>query len=194
MKDFEEVRLPDDISFGVFGGPEFHTNILLAVDGKEYRNINRIYPRNRYQFSYLLKSKNQIDNLITFFRARKGRAIGFRFKDYTDYQATNQLIAIADGQEKIFQLVKSYEDQIRIIKKPVNNTVRIFINNQEIFPEIDYTLGKIYFSNAPEKNAVITASFEFDVPVRFENDYLKISIDSNNYYSVKEIQLLEIIL
>jgi hypothetical protein len=48
----------------------------------------------------------QLDELIAFCRARKGRAYGFRFKDWTDYKATGQLTGTGNGAIKIFQLVK----------------------------------------------------------------------------------------
>jgi uncharacterized protein (TIGR02217 family) len=38
----------------------------------------------------------------------------------------------------------------------------------------------------------ILTNFEFDVPVRFDIDYLPISIDGKNLYSCKEINLVEI--
>ncbi|WP_272940961.1 DUF2460 domain-containing protein [Candidatus Midichloria mitochondrii] len=38
----------------------------------------------------------------------------------------------------------------------------------------------------------IFASFEFDVPVRFDNDYLHISIDDAHVHSCSNINLIEI--
>jgi uncharacterized protein (TIGR02217 family) len=34
-----------------------------------------------------LKNQQQLDELIAFFRARKSKAYGFRFKHWTDYKA-----------------------------------------------------------------------------------------------------------
>jgi hypothetical protein len=69
---------------------------LLAY---EQRNINWSSARGRWDVASGLKKQTQLDTLIAFFRARKGRAHGFRFKDWTDYKATGQAIGTGDGYE-----------------------------------------------------------------------------------------------
>jgi uncharacterized protein (TIGR02217 family) len=47
-----------------------------------------------------------MDAVIAFFYARAGKARGFRFKDWKDYQATSEaVVSIGSGN---FQLVKRY--------------------------------------------------------------------------------------
>lgn len=84
---FHEIRFPEDISYGSTGGPEFSTNIIETNNGSEYRRINLSYPRNKYNVMYNTKSKDQLVRLIHFFYIHKGKAIGFRFKDWLDYKA-----------------------------------------------------------------------------------------------------------
>ena len=136
---------------------------------------------------------------MLFFRARRGSAIGFRYKDWTDFNAKNQLIGIGDGNTTRFQLKKIYKsgdsEFIRIIEKPVFNNVSIQFDDGEIKQEyysIDYTTGNIEFTKPVNIGAKIISNFEFDVPVRFDMDYLPISIDGKNHYSCKEIHLVEI--
>ncbi|MDJ1305788.1 MAG: DUF2460 domain-containing protein [Candidatus Midichloria sp.] len=50
----------------------------------------------------------------------------------------------------------------------------------------------IEFLLPPDPEMEIFASFEFDVPVRFDNDYLPISIDDAHIYSCSNINLIEI--
>jgi uncharacterized protein (TIGR02217 family) len=50
----------------------------------------------RWDVASGLKKQAQIDELIAFIRARRGKAYGFRFKDWTDYKATGQLLGIGD--------------------------------------------------------------------------------------------------
>ena len=198
-KNFIEDTFPEDISFGALGGPEFKTEIVSSISGIEHRNIKWGHARAKYNVSYGIKTKEQIDEILSFFRARKGRAVGFRFKDWCDYKAENELIATGDGDTKIFQLIKNYKSgdgyYVRVITKPVINTIKIYTHNK-IFSseeyEIDYTCGKIKFLNAPIKNMRIFADFEFDVPVRFDSDYLPISIDDHDIYSCNNINLIEI--
>lgn len=57
---------------------------------------------------------------------------------------------------------------------------------------INYTNGKIIFKNPVPINEVITANFEFDVPVRFDNDTLEILMRNTNSGEINNIRLIEI--
>lgn len=48
------------------------------------------------------------------------------------------------------------------------------------------------FTRPPAKGAIITARFEFDVPVRFDTDYLNASIDNYGSSSCSNILLVEV--
>ena len=195
---FLEIRFPESIAFNSSSILEFNTTIIKAKNGYEQRNIN--WNSNKMKFNIIngIKTKTELDELITFFRNVKGAGYGFRFKDFTDYQAENQYIGVGDGETKEFQLIKAYRvsDNIvyyRKITKPVISTVRVFINDIESKDfNIDLTTGLIALNTAPEIDSTIKASFEFDVPVRFENDIMEITMNSINSGNVKDIILAEI--
>lgn len=195
--NFAEIKFPDSVAFGSSGGPEFSTNITVMKNGFEQRNINWDECRLKYNVLNGVKTKEQLNELLAFFRARKGRAIGFRFKDWSDCQAENQILGIGDGTHQEFQLVKRYvsgdEVYVRKIFKPVSGSLKVYINDTET---VDYIInlktGVLIFSHPPEENAEIKASFEFDVPVRFDSDILEISMDTINTGKVKEIGLVEV--
>ena len=73
MNVFEEVRFPEDISYGAIGGPEYSTKIISTNSGNEYRNITSTLSKLKFNISYGVKTKEQISKLLTFFRARRGR-------------------------------------------------------------------------------------------------------------------------
>lgn len=195
---FLEIRFPESIAFNSSSILEFNTTIIKAKNGYEQRNIN--WNSNKMKFNIIngIKTKTELDELITFFRNVKGAGYGFRFKDFTDYQAENQYIGVGNGETKEFQLIKAYRvsDNIvyyRKITKPVISTVRVFINDIESKDfNIDLTTGLITLNTTPEIDSTIKASFEFDVPVRFENDIMEITMNSINSGNVKEIILAEI--
>lgn len=195
---FEEVRFPTDISYGSSGGPEYSTDIVEIASGYEQRNANWQQARARYNVAHGVKTKAQLDALIAFFRARKGRANGFRFKDWSDYSATSSAIGTGDGSTTQFQLTKSYVSgsvtEKRTIKKPVSGTVTIYVDTVEQTSgvSVDTTTGVCTFSSAPTSSAVITADFEFDVPVRFNTDRLSASLDEYGSHSWNDIPLIEI--
>lgn len=196
---FAEVRFPTDIAFGSTGGPEYSTDIVMLQSGHEQRNINWAESRARYNVAHGVKTKPQLDTLIAFFRARKGRADGFRFKDWTDYHADGEAIGTGDGVTTVFQLKKSYSSgsvvETRTIHKPVAGTIVIYIDGvlqNESTYTADTTNGQVIFNVAPALDAVITADFEFDVPVRFDTDRLSATLDTYGSHSWHDIPLVEI--
>lgn len=195
---FVETQFPSDISYGSSGGPEYSTDVVIAQSGHEQRNINWSQSRARYNVAHGVKTKAQLESLIAFFRARKGKAIGFRFKDWTDYKVTNQSIGTGDGEETQFQLRKTYTsggtEEYRTIKKPVSGSVSVYKAGvlQTSGVTVNYTTGLIVFSAAPADGAAITANFEFDVPVRFDTDRLSASLDAYGVNAWQDIPLIEV--
>jgi len=196
---FIEVQFPSDISYGSRGGPEYSTDVTELVSGKEQRNSNWSQSRARYSVSHGVKTQVQLDDLIAFFRARRGKAHGFRFKDWTDYQAVAQNIGTGNGVQTQFQLVKKYTSgavaEVRTITKPVNNsTFKVYLNGvlQSSGFSLDYATGIATFSAAVGNTVIVTTDFEFDVPVRFDTDYLDPSIDDFGTRSWESITLIEL--
>lgn len=194
---FSESRFPEDISYGATGGPQFSTDTILLRSGKESRNRNWQQARMRYSVAFELRTRKQIEALTAFFYARGGKAEGFRFKDWADYQAKSQTIGEGDGVTTTFQLVKHYSNDSvyrRIITKPVRGTLTIWNNGLELTSGygIDYCTGIITFAIPPARQSVLTADFEFDVPVRFDTDHLPIVIETKKMFSIKELNMIEI--
>lgn len=195
MTNFLNLRLPEELCLGAVGGPEYSTDIVIASSGYEQRNINWIQARAKYNLAPAINTQEQLQELIAFFRLCKGRAVGFRFKDFSDYTAQNQLIGIGDGVQKDFQLVKEYHAEIksekREITKPVEGTVIVLVNDQGVNYICNHDTGTIHFETPPEVGHKIAASFEFDIPVRFDTDQLFASLDTYKS-SWKEIPIIEI--
>ncbi len=207
MTGFHEIRLPEDISFGASGGPQFRTTVVEMASGREQRNREWAEARNVYDVGLGLRSENDLGVLLAFFRARAGRAFGFRYKDWLDYKsslpqqavtATDQQIAIGDGAMVAFQLVKIYDSggisHVRDIVKPVSGTVQIALDGvvQATGWQVDVTSGIVTFAMAPGIGAVITAGYEFDVPVRFSDDFLAITLESYQAGQIPSIPLIEV--
>lgn len=195
---FIEVRFPEDISYGSSGGPEYATGVVMAVSGHEKRNINWLDARARYNVAHGVKTREQLDALIAFFRARKGRAYGFRFKDWSDFKAAGELIGTGNGVNQQFQLVKRYSSggaaEVRAIMKPVAGTAKIYLNSVEQLSgwALDTTTGIVAFESPPGNMVQVHADFEFDVPVRFDTDRLSTLLESYGIFSVLDIPLVEV--
>ena len=195
---FVETRFPADISYGSGGGPEYSTDIILMASGHEQRNINWSAARARYNVAHGVKTQAQLDALIAFFRARKGRAYGFRFKDWTDFKVTGQVIGTGNASVTAFPLRKTYSNgsvnEERIITKPVNGSVAVYLNGvlQNSGWSVNTATGIVTFSSAPGNGVIVSADFEFDVPVRFDTDRLSATLDAYGVNSWLDIPLVEI--
>ncbi len=196
---FIETRFPTDIAYGSGGGPAYSTDIVITQSGYEQRNANWSQARAQYNVAHGVKTQAQLDTLIAFFRARKGRADGFRFKDWTDYQVTGQAIGTGNGTTTAFQLVKTYTSgsvtETRTITKPVAGTVNIYLNsvlqNTSVYT-LDTTTGLITFNTAPGNSVAITADYQFDIPARFDTDRLSATLDAYGSHSWHDIPIVEI--
>ena len=195
---FHEVQFPTDIAYGAQGGPQYSTSVVATASGYEQRNSSWASARMAWNVATGLKNQAQLDTLIAFFRARKGRAYGFRFKDWSDYQAAGQVLGTGNGTNKNFQLVKSYVSgpagETRSIAKPVVGTVVPYLAGvaQTSGWSVDTTMGVLTFSIAPASGIVVTADFEFDVPVRFDTDSMAVTLQQLNLSQWQSIPIIEL--
>lgn len=205
---FDDVRFPSSISRSASGGPERRTDVVSTASGREERNSRWAHSRRRYNIGFGIKSLVELQQVIDFFEARRGRLHAFRFKDHTDFKscAANAIAAAADqnigtgnGTNAAFQLVKHHgaatRDYVRTIYAPVAGTVLVAVNG---VPTTAFTLdamtGIVTFNagNTPANAATVTAGFHFDAPVRFDTDEITINLAHFEAGDIPEISLLEV--
>lgn len=206
---FHEVRFPAKLSFGSVGGPERRTEIVQMTNGFEERNTPWAQSRRRYDAGLSLRSLDDIGDLIAFFEARQGQLNAFRWKDWADYKSCaasatvgyeDEPIGTGDGSAATFQLCKTYRSgpnaERRVIAKPVEGTVRIGLQGDELVETVhytvDYTSGVVTFASAPAVGEQVTAGFEFDVPVRFDTDRIQVSVASFQAGEVPQVPVIEV--
>lgn len=206
---FHEVRFPAALSFGSVGGPERRTDVVTLANGHEERNTPWAQSRRRYDAGVGMRSLDDVATLIAFFEARRGQLYGFRWKDWSDYKsclpsqtvaADDQVIGTGDGVTTDFQLVKAYASgearELRTITKPVKGTVRVAVGGdprvETVHYTVDYATGVLHFDVAPDEAAVVTAGFEFDVPVRFDADRIQTSVASFQAGEIPNVPVVEV--
>ncbi len=205
---FHEIRFPTAIAFGSTGGPERKTEIVALGSGYEERNAVWANSRRRYDVGSGVKTLDDLQAVVAFFEARLGRLVGFRFKDFTDFQScapggaispADQAIATGDGTTRAFQLVKTYasgpSSWVRRIVKPVDGSVRIAVGGIEVSGpvSVDATTGIVTFTTAPASGAAITAGYAFDTAVRFDTDALVVNLASFAAGECPSIPIVEIL-
>jgi uncharacterized protein (TIGR02217 family) len=190
---FLDISFPDAVARGATGGPGFSTNVVTLGSGAERRNIQWADARGEWNISTGIRTRAEMQAVIAHFYIVKGRGYSFRFKDWTDYQATDQ--AMAEVTPTVWQLVKRYNvggyEHVRTITKPVLGTVAIKVGGWPVVPsEIDYLTGLVTFGSPP--GSAPTASMEFDVPVRFDTDKLPVQANAWDQQIVSQINLIEV--
>lgn len=195
---FHETRFPEDISYGSSGGPRFRTLVMVLDSGFEQRNISWAKVRAEYNVGQAIKTPAQMDALISFFYARRGRAYGFRYKDWADFSATNQQIGVGDASNTQYQMVKTYisgsESYGRNLYKIVSGTVpTINVNGSPASFTLNYNTGLVTMTSPPASgHTIVVPSLQFDVPVRFDTDQLDIKQEYFQTQSWDAIPLVEV--
>jgi uncharacterized protein (TIGR02217 family) len=208
---FHEIRFPTAISRGAQGGPERRTDVVVLGSGFEERNSRWAASRRSYNAGYGVTSLDALYEVIAFFEERRGRFHGFRWRDHADWKsgapgsatsALDQAIGIGDGEALSFQLKKTYGSEhapfVREIRKPVVGTVKVAVDGvtqtMGTHFTVDTTTGAILFEEgeAPGEGAIVTAGFEFDVPVRFDTDKLDVNLSGFQSGAIPNIPIIEI--
>lgn len=205
---FHEVSLPARLAFGSTGGVERRTEIVTLGSGFERRSTPWAHGRRRYLIGANLKSLDDMATLTAFFEARRGRLYGFRFRDFADWKScaptgapapTDQILGTGDGVRTVFPLIKRYGDGAdaveRPISKPVAASVRVAVDGHDVGGEgfvVGAGTGLITFATAPAADAVVSAGFEFDTPVRFDTDRIEVTLESFDAGRIAAAPLIEI--
>ncbi len=207
--NFHEVRFPTALSFGSAGGPERRTEIVSLSNGFEERNSPWAQSRRRYDAGLGMRSLDDLSEAFAFFEARRGQLFGFRWKDWTDFKSClpsdefgprDQEFGVGDGVEQVFPLLKNYRSgdfvYSRQISKPVEGRVSVALGGDTLEEgehfAMDYATGVVNFFEAPGLDAILTAGFEFDVPVRFDTDRIEASSGAFSAGEIPSIPVVEV--
>lgn len=159
------------------GGPRFLTDKESMVGGQRISNRLAQYPLQEYSLAHPIKSGEEFEDLRAFFYVVGGDADGFRFKDWSDFEATQQNSSTTLISPGVYQLNRKYvfgpRTFTRPIYKPVSG-VQVYRTRSGVVTNITgtttvvLTTGQITVTgDAP--GDVYTWSGEFDVPVAFRD-------------------------
>jgi uncharacterized protein (TIGR02217 family) len=211
MTAFHEILFPLDIALKSAGGPQRRTDVVALGSGREERNARWAHSRRRYDAGYGVKTHQALSQAIAFFEERRGRLHGFRWRDRLDHSSAapgepvtplDQIIGYGDGATATFALRKTYGADYspyqRPIEKPVTASVRVAVGGTEVNEgaafTVDVATGIVTFiaGHIPAPSAAVTAGYLFDVPVRFDTDYLEVDLSAFEAGAIPKIPLVEI--
>ncbi|MFT6774431.1 MAG: hypothetical protein ACJA1L_002143 [Paracoccaceae bacterium] len=204
---FHDIRFPSRLSRGSTGGPERRTEIVSLANGYEARNAAWADARRRYDAGMGVASADDLHEVLSFFEARRGRLHSFRWKDWLDWKsampsaaitATDQPLGLGNGVETAFALRKGYQSggytYYRPIAKAVVGTVVLAVDGLTVVEGVDFTFDgvNVILMAAPAAGASVTAGFEFDVPVRFAEDRIDVSLTAMEAGEISSIPIVEV--
>lgn len=210
LASFHDEVFPLAVSFGATGGPERRNEIVSLTSGREKRNLRFSQSRHHYDAGTGVKSLDDLHDVLSFFEARRGSLHAFRFRDPFDMKSCrpgdlptmlDQSLGSGDGARARFALVKAYGSGIdaykRLIAKPVLASLRVAVAGVErVSPafSFDGATGDVVFSSGsiPGTGALVTAGFEFHVPVRFDTERLSLSLTAFKAGQIPSIPLVEV--
>jgi uncharacterized protein (TIGR02217 family) len=197
-----EIRFPPSLSYGFRSIVRWNTAINESAAGYETRNALASQPRRRFEASKDLATKETFQALRNFQAACLGAWQSIRFKDWTDFESDGQqVLGDGDGSDTTFQLVKAYDVDSpltaysRTITKPVSGTVRVYLDGVEQLAgwSVSTSTGVVTFTSPPGNGVEVTASFEFDTPVRFESDEMVAELRAHELFSLKDLAFIEVL-
>ncbi len=195
---FHDVRFPEIVEAGITGGPSYLTSIVETTGGQEKRNASWSLPRYKWRFGQPIMDATVLATILAFFHARLGRLHSFRFKDWSDFQASGDNIGTGNSVALTFQLRRVYTSGgvslFRRITRPVAGTVKIYVDGVEQLAgvAVNVSTGLVTFSTAPASAKPITWTGEFDIPVRFDTDELPLTMDQVDIGDLSGVEIIEV--
>lgn len=194
--------------FGWTGGPEFKTRLRVLMNGRERRNADWSQAKHRYTLPFLNLRADSYRAVRQMFEVCMGMLNAFLYVDPLDNEAEEEVFATGDGVTTSFQLTKFsqidgviYQRLIFALYTPgdggdaVNSSIVVTVNGIPTAVTVDYDRGTVAFSVAPANGAILRWSGQFATWVRFNQDWLPMSIDNKgdgDFYRNGSVELIEV--
>lgn len=174
--------------------------------GREARNTTWTDPLRVWDAARGIREKADLEEFINFLLVVGHRRTGFRFRDYSDFEAYDQEAVVVPGTNT-FQLTKTYRvgahSYTRTITKPTLGTIELWLNGRTVqfvsagqsgfdaplwgeaefgvgeataAATLDYTTGLGTIDRDFIEGDVLTWTGEFDVPARFDSDEISLTM------------------
>lgn len=190
------MRFPEDVSWGAISTPTFSTEVVRVASGAEKRNRLWSTPQYTFNCSHSVKTEEQVIALLNFWYEVGGRAGSFRYKNWAEYQLTQENSELTRVDSSTLNIYKKYLTYRKKITKIVDGTFSLYADGNIVLSgydlDIDSGIITLQFPNLYPDGTEFTCECEFDFWVRFDSDELPISLDNVDNYNISQIKLTEI--
>lgn len=104
-----DAVLDEYVDYGFEGGGAYSTDVTDLENGFDERDSAWAYPKHEYSASFGDIPDDRRDYIINVFHACRGKRHSFKFKDWNDFQITDQPLQVVPGTNAKIQLYKRYE-------------------------------------------------------------------------------------
>lgn len=167
---------PGKVSWKTQYGQAWDVAEVKSASGRRRALVSQLYPERRISINFPAISKQEVDDLIGFYEARKGSWQPFFYKDYTDYRLERQ--TLVKGSDGLYQCVIGHGGSLSPAEYVDN--VKVYANGVELSPGAFSVAGGKISTTA---QGTITASYDYYYKVIFEKS-ISISQIFDNVYSV----------
>lgn len=204
----DPISLPEKLAVSIRLAHEFATDIATAGSGFEHRNARYGASRRHYVLDTGPRPVSEIQELLVFFEARRGRHQGFLLRDFMDFhsgfgdtpQADDQKLQVPNALagQGILRLVKRYGDNgpVRRIFKPQREGFMLAEAGRALREGRDFVLhtdsGYVQLLAHNSHVPSLTAGFYFSVPVRFDADRVEVTRLDGNMAQIAPLPLVEL--
>lgn len=192
MSEYLRAYIAACEGYGWEGGPEFKTTIVQLQNGRENSNADWVLPRHFFSVPFNNIRKGRYASIKQMHMNRRGRWGKFLYRDRLDYEATDEVFAVAEAGQDTFQLAKvSTIDGVSYLRhvfalyvpEPAGDAqdapFTLTVNGT---PTTAFTLdrdrGLVILDSPAAGGEVLAWSGAFSLWVRFDNDRLPFSIDN----------------
>lgn len=193
-----DVLFPESISAGCRVVPKFNNVIVRGASGIRDVQINWDAPLRRLDVGHVVKDRTTLSEFLDFWMTVRGTAYSFKFWDPTDYEVGtayqndaiayvgSEVIGTGDDVETEFQMVKKYGGSVnplvRKITKPIDGTVKVYLDDVEKVEDTDYTVdyltGIVTFTDPVPMGVEVSWAGHFHIEASFESDEPILQLDS----------------
>lgn len=204
-----DYRLPEGIEKGSKFTINFQNVIQEAISGNEQRFAQWTKCRGTADISYGLQNSTDpvgdFRAIVAIYRAHYESLLPFRYKDWTDFQCTDENFGTGDGSTVAFQLTKTYDPSYILLNMAgsvlyvrgitlLATTPVIKVDGVTKTVVTDYNIvnGLCTFTSAPASMKACTWTGEFDIPMRFDGP-LEIIQNESDIVAIGSLPIKEVI-
>ena len=185
------LQLPYYIAIDLLPTTSFNTQIISTNSGQEERYNLSMNGRKQYRLQNCKITFQQLTEFHEFFRQCQGRKYSFRMIDYFEYELSDHVIGVGNGEEVEFQISNPSLDKITHI---IPGSTTIKIGDDSIVANINYEQGIIKLHTALPVNQTLKVSVKFETICRFDQDSFDYSYHDDGTFYLSDIKLIEILL